>query len=333
MSQLSSKLRESKPYENNHRVALYGLGGVGKTQTALAYVYLNQDSYESIFWISGVNQATLLSDFGRIAGRTMCHASATPSPTECAEKVIEWLDAQASWLLVIDNLDDIKVINGFLPTNNDKKHTLITTRNRHSEGIPAQGQEVPPLNLRGASDLFLIMAKLPFDCEQSRLEANNIVTELGYLPLAIEQAAAFVRETERDIHDFLPLYCKSRSDRIKLHKWIPEGNRRYKYSVSTTWEISFSHIKNNEECPVAVKLLQLFAFLNPDVILIEFLRDALDAELRDLIRDEIKMDETLKVLQRFSLIKRIPKALSISIHRLVQEVIQYEFGEEQLSAQ
>ena len=67
LRRLYEMLREEKPRQYNHRVALHGLGGVGKTQTALAYVYTRRDVYTSIFWISGVNQASILSDFQQIA--------------------------------------------------------------------------------------------------------------------------------------------------------------------------------------------------------------------------------------------------------------------------
>src|SRR5579859_3136244 len=204
LSLLSAKLHETSKYQNNHRVALYGLGGVGKTQTALTYVYSNRALYNSIFWISAVNQATLLSEFQRIAILTKCCADMTDlDPSQGAMMVLQWLNAQTSWLLVVDNLDDMTVIDGFLPVNDVKKHTLITTRNPNADGIPAEGLEVDPLNQEEASNLLLIRAKLPIDCQSSQHQAEKIAKELGYLPLAIDQAAAFIRETKRKIEEFL----------------------------------------------------------------------------------------------------------------------------------
>src|SRR5436189_6294716 len=58
---LKEKLFDQAPKEHNHRVALYGMGGIGKTQTALEYVYANKDNYDGIYWITAVNQASLLS--------------------------------------------------------------------------------------------------------------------------------------------------------------------------------------------------------------------------------------------------------------------------------
>src|SRR5215475_11303033 len=67
ISQIFETLSEIRTRQYNHRVALYGLGGIGKTQTALAYAYARRGSYDSIFWIGGMNQASLLSGFQDIA--------------------------------------------------------------------------------------------------------------------------------------------------------------------------------------------------------------------------------------------------------------------------
>ena len=334
ISSIAEKLSSSEQYRHNHRIALYGLGGVGKTQTALGYVYKTRSSYHSTFWISGVNQATLISGYRQIATLTKCTEDTTDlDPLKVVQKVIDWLETQRSWLLVIDNLDDVKIVEGCLPKNDVKRHTLITTRNPNADDIPAQGLEVLEMDPKEASDLLLTRAGLSLDCKMSRLEAENIVKELGFLPLAIDQAACFIRETKRRIEDFLPLYRQNRSNRAKLQKWVPNGNRTYQYSVATTWQVSFNHIKGDPQYPLAAQLLQLFAFLNPDSILLEFLQlgaESLDHDLRDLINNEIDLEAVLNVLERFSLIKRIPAIRAISIHRLVQDVIMHEFDDERL---
>jgi hypothetical protein len=88
--------------------------------------------------------------------------------------------------------------------------------------------------------------------------------------LGIEQAAAFIRETKRSINDLLPLYLANRSTPQKLHKWVQDGNRAYQYPVATR-QMSFTLTNTDLECPAAALLLQLFAFLNPDMILPDFL--------------------------------------------------------------
>lgn len=143
LSRLFDLLCRYKEHENNHRVALYRLSGVSKTQTAIKYIHIRRNYHRSIFWISAVNQTTLFTEFRKILALTSPNITIPDSePAQAARHVIDWLENQTSWLLVIDNLDDIKVINGYLPANCDKKSTLITTRNPNAENIPAQGLEV-----------------------------------------------------------------------------------------------------------------------------------------------------------------------------------------------
>src|SRR5579862_9066875 len=140
LEQLFRNLCTTKPRQYNHRVALFGLGGVGKTQTALSYVYSRRAFYRSIFWISGVDQAALLSDFQQIAIDTGCTGRISDrNAVQTARDVLNWLQTQASWLIIIDNLDDPSVSQGFLPAPSPTGHTLITTRDPNVAGIPALG--------------------------------------------------------------------------------------------------------------------------------------------------------------------------------------------------
>jgi hypothetical protein len=129
LTQLRAKLCDIVPKSWNHRVALHGLGGIGKTQLALECVYANEMDYERIYWISAVSQATLIVGLQEIAKRTKCISrNEDLNPKETAKHVLEWLNAQASCLVVFDNLDQVEVIDGYLPNQSSGRHTLFTTR-------------------------------------------------------------------------------------------------------------------------------------------------------------------------------------------------------------
>lgn len=128
LATLRAKLCDIVPGSWNHRVALYGLGGAGKTQLALEYVFLHKNDYERVYWISAANEATLFQGFQDIAEQTQCISrNVNLSPSDVAKNVLKWLNLQESLLLVIDNLDDIQVIDGHLPDQSPGRHTLITT--------------------------------------------------------------------------------------------------------------------------------------------------------------------------------------------------------------
>ena len=322
LTTLYEMLCQVTPKEYNHRVALYGLGGIGKTQTALAYIYEHRTTYDAIYWISAANQAALFSSFQEIAKATL--GAVQGSQTEVAKNVLSWFQSQDNWLVIIDNLDDIRVIDGYLPDMAPRKHTIITTRNPNSDGIPAKGLEVTLLHPKEAAELFLIRSRISVIGPREKEEAAIIVDKLGYLPLAIEQAAAYIREVSQNVFSFLNDYEKNMKD---LHKWTPQGNWKYSYSVATTWSMSFRAIR--EESEGAATLLQLFAFLNPDQILIDFLErgaNGLNDALRSIISNPIELSKALLILEKFSLIKWTRQGGSISIHRLVQLSIKHELS-------
>ena len=328
---LKDKLYSQVPMQYNHRIALYGMGGVGKTQTALEYVYVNKISYDRIYWITAVNQTSLFAGYQKIAETAGLKIAADLTPVKIAKAVLSWLRSLGNWLIVIDNLDDIEVISGFLPENGSDKHTLITTRNPNSEGIPAQGLEIPLFTPEESVALFAALSKVPVTPgSPEEKQADEIVKELGYLPLAIEQAAAYVREVTHNFITYREDYEQNRRD---LHQWIPQGNREYPYSVATTWSMSFNIIRNNN--PQAAKLFRILSFLNPDGILVEFLisgAEALESDLQQVVTNRIEMARSLLDLEKLSLIKWDRHAKSIIVHRLVQTVVRDELFEAELAA-
>ena len=327
LAQLHTKLWEGGSRESSHRVILHGLGGVGKTQIAVQYAHTQQDAYGGVFWVSAVDDATLLTGFQEIAKRSGCiNDIGALDQAEIATRVLSWLNAQNQWLLVIDNLDDDSVVEKYLPYPSPLKHTLITTRNEHCD-IPAEKLEVSVLNPADSINLLLTRSKIAATTDVHN-EASKIVTLLGYLPLAIEQAAAYIREISKNIFNFIKRYTAAR---ILFAKDPPKGIRYYSKSVATTWSLSF------EKCSTdASKLLRLLAFLNPDGILIEFLEDGIggvDEQLQQILPESERFDRALSELEQFSLIKRQEdgKSSKIVIHRLVQAVVKDEMPREVFS--
>src|SRR5262249_42798122 len=157
---IKQKLYDRAPKKYNHRIALYGMGGIGKTQTTLEYIYANRESYDRIYWITAVDQTTLLSRYENVTKKAKLKALVNLKPVEIVEQVILWLCQQKRWLIVIDNLDDISVVTGFFPPNGPHEHTLITTRNPNSHGIPAEGLEVSLLGPLDSVDLLCTLSNI-----------------------------------------------------------------------------------------------------------------------------------------------------------------------------
>jgi tetratricopeptide (TPR) repeat protein len=316
LDNLCRELSDRRFKRYNHRIALHGLGGVGKTQIALEYAYTHKLDYNYIFWISAVDQVELLSGFVDIAKITQCVKS-DEKPQDVAKSVLQWLEVTEGWLLIIDNLDNIEVANEYLPTTSGIGHTLITTRNKNSDDIPAEGMEVMVMGSDECVKLLLDRIHIA-NTDLIQAEARNIVEALGFLPLAIEQAAAYVRESN-DLFEFLPTY---KAHKHALLSRLPRGNVSYKKSVATTWDMSLQCL--HRESPTAVKLMELLAFLNPDEILVKFLTSGssgLCLESQAIFHNDFVLTENMKALETFSLIKVWDGGNKITLHRLVQAVI------------
>ena len=325
MEQLRTKLSSSQPETYNHRVALYGMGGVGKTQVATEYVFKYRAHYRSVFWLSAATQADLQIGFQQIAKEVHCANDTEKDADAVAKAVLQWLKHKSSWLLVIDNLDTISVVHGYLPElNGDDCHVLITTRNRDATGIPAQGLEVEVFDSSHAVDLLLLRSSGTKQSQpEIRSQATEIVKELGCLALAIEHAAAFIRQSST-LSQFMDMYSKSRKEFLEH---LPTQNHTYPRAIAATLLMSFNKVEEDNED--AAKLLILFSFLNPDGILLDFLQDGhkgIKEPLRSLISTPFKFGKALGKLGEFSLIRQSNDGRTIAIHRLVQTVIKDHIG-------
>jgi predicted ATPase len=146
--------------KRNHRLALHGLGGVGKTQVALEYAYSRRNEYESVYWITAVNQMTLFSGFQEVAKQAHCVVEyAKLKPADVTLEVLAWMNRHSNWLLVLDNLDDLSVIDSYLNAVSIGD-ILITTRDQHYVEIPAEGLETSSLEIEDAIELLLLRSSI-----------------------------------------------------------------------------------------------------------------------------------------------------------------------------
>lgn len=304
------------------------MGGVGKTRIAIEYVSQFETQYEGVYWITAESSAQLLSGFVSIAKETRCTETKSCQQTEIAEKVLNWLYRNNNWLLVVDNLDDISIASGYLPRlKTGGGHVLITTRNPTSIKIPAEGLQIDVHDPEEGKNLLLLRSQLPNEIgtgSRAENEALEITRSMGFLALAIEQAAAYIREElAHDIFRFRYVYESQRRQFLDREN---TDNTYYKNNVPTTFLISINVVEKRN--PAASGMLRLMAFMNPDCITLDFLRAAQDvlSETLQISKTSIleasaefesRLMEALRELAQFSLISR-PTPATIRIHRLVQ---------------
>jgi hypothetical protein len=311
--ELLNKLRELLITTPNHRISLYGLGGVGKTQVATEYVYKHEPDYKYIFWISASRLQASLSEIARAT--QFISKDDNMSPDTLAKAGKTWMEGTENWLLVIDNLDNVTIVDGYLPNTKNGGHIMITTRNKHIDTIAAEGVEVPML---GSDDCIqLLLDRSGVDASKNRKDAESIGKQLGCLPLAIQLAGAYIRRSQ-NLKEYLRLFSKQRRE---LLEWSPVPMDKNQVTVATIWKMSFEELGSY---PDSINLIQYLAFLSPDEIPLEFLvatKEVVGPTMQTIFDDELRLRKSLNELERFSLIRVFGGGVKISIHRLVQAVI------------
>ena len=298
--------------------AISGLGGIGKTQTAVAYAYRHRKKYKVVFWLRAADELELTTGFINIAKRlALPHDERQPDETVGVVK--RWLASNTDWLLVFDNADQPELLKKFLPTS-APGHILITSRSRAFDALGiAEPFNLPPLANDEAVSFLVDRTGRKNASPTEREQAEKLATELGGLPLALEQAGAYIRTMQVSF----AAYRKHRTE--LLHKQKPIVGD-YPESVATTWAVNFAEVKKASQA--SEDLLSFTAFLSPDDIPFELVTKGaseLGTVLGDLLTeadgDSPALYETLEPLSRFALVDIDREGKTYSIHRLVQEVL------------
>ncbi len=301
-----------------------GLGGIGKTQIALEYAYRYHADYQGVLWVRADSHSVLVSEFVTIAQLLNLPEKDERDQNRVVQAVMHWLRSNTAWLLIFDNADDGAVVSEFLPTAH-RGHILLTTRSRAMRQIaqPVEVEKMQPevgalFLLRRASLLPLQTHPDPVADDDHKL-AKEISQLMDGLPLALDQAGAYVKEMSCSLSDYLDLYRKHSADLLKVRGSLDAD---YPQSVATTWSLSFEIVTRAN--PASAELLHLCAFLHPDAIPEEIITDGaanLGFILHPTAADPLQLDHALKEILRFSLLHREPDTRTLTIHRLVQEVL------------
>ena len=301
--------------------ALYGLGGVGKTQLAIEYAYRYAEKYQVVWWVPADQIALIRSTLAALAPRL--NLTDIP-PGRVEDSVAAVLDALRRgepynrWLLIFDNADQPEPIREFIP--HGPGHVIVTSRNRGWDRF-VEALEV---------DVFTREESLEYLQRRvkgiSALDAERLAEELGDLPLALDQAAALLTETLMTVDVYLRLLAEE-SDRILGENPAPAD---YPLPVAAAWSLSVTRLQ--EQTPYAMELLQRCAFFGPAAIPLDMLdrgRYVLDPPLRDTLRDPILMTRVIRALGRYSLARIDHYRRTLEVHRIIQRLIRDELDAEE----
>ena len=295
--------------------ALIGNGGMGKTQIALQHAHSPKNNFQYVWWLRSEEPATLFEDYLKIAEDLKLPGWNLRDTDQTIKSVKRWLEGECSsnWLLVFDNAQKPDDLMRFSPVAG-MGQAIITSRLSVWDGMARTlVVGVFQRDKRQDESVEFLLKRTEKD---DRKGAASLARELGDLPLALEQAGAYIKETGIAFPDYLDRFKKDRKKLLKHGK--PQN---YPDTVATTWEISFQAVQKERQ--VAGDLLNLCAFLAPDAIprwMLEKGAKSLPKPLTTCVQNTVELDECIAVLKRYSLIN-VAESL-ISVHRLVQAVVQ-----------
>ena len=300
------------------RTVVEGLGGIGKTQLSLEAAYLVRERYPecSVFWVSAVSSTTFENAY-RAIGETLQLQDAGGGGANIPKVVKNRLEkTQKPWLLIVDNVDDLKLLNGddglesYLPFNR-KGSILFTTRNHEVTVQLGVSKKNTIKMIEMTEDEAIEMLQNDLDSEQlnDKQSISELIQCLAHIPLAIKQASAYMLEAGISPAKYLEYYHSSSNTQINLLGQSFPDLQRYRGTTSpiaTTWHISFQQISQQNH--LAIHYLKFASVLSEKDIPISILP----------VDDEIQRDRALRVLQAYAFISKRIDADSFDMHRLVR---------------
>jgi tetratricopeptide (TPR) repeat protein len=282
------------------QAAIFGLGGIGKTELAVHYAQNFRDRYSLIWWINADTVANVQLGLAGLTARL--HPVATLADAQAW--AIGWLQSHPDWLLVLDNVENITDIEPLLGQLAGRGLVLVTTRRDLGAARWARFG-LAPLRLgvldRAASVRLLSQLTGLDDVDG----ADRLAAMLGDLPLALEQAAAYVSQHSGLGFDEYVQLLANRFGRVSAD---PGEGGSAQRTVATIWQTSVAAV--DARSPLAVQALQVMAWLAPDALPEDVLGPLAD--------DPMDLSDALAMLASFNLITRSGRA--VSVHRLVQAV-------------
>ena len=309
LTALHSALVETHEVSITQPQAITGLGGIGKTQLAIEYAHRYEDQYGLIGWIHAEEEETLVADLFALVRAMGLALEPTTPPDEMLAHLHTALASREGWLLVLDNAENRSKLRKYVPPTGTG-HVIITSRNPNWRSI-ARTVDLTSFD-RSESIEFLLK-------RTERTEENGadaVADAVGDLPLALEQAGAYMEQTKMSFAQYAKLFVERHQDLWEDQ----EPPDQYHGTVATTWEISLEKLQG--QTPECVALLELSSFLAPEEIpLFLLLQGAgkLRKSLAKVASDEVALREALSHLRQFGLIEISEEGYSV--HRLVQAVV------------
>ncbi|KAK3495948.1 hypothetical protein B0T13DRAFT_473804 [Neurospora crassa] len=355
--------------ESRREFLLLGMGGVGKTQIALKFAADHSDMFkpERVFWVDATDAATIFDSYHMIYDQLFPNeknGQATHTGRARITKVHEWMQQHGDgWLLILDNYGPDKGLSQYIPPGN-RGNIIYTSRFASLKQLLPRDAfvQVNELNKEDAITLLLRAAREPPENAEYRNACLPIVEALGCLPLAIDQAGAFVYATQCSFPDYLENFHQVKDSLLRQPEYV--GSNEQNAAVYTTFNLSYymleafqrlrGGVSKAKAAKSAIKILNTICFYHNQGIMEEMVSRAAEYRFRrgtrnlpmpegeSSIQDLLQVGEeghwnptgfrkAVELLDSFSLLKK-ERGHQISMHVLVHLWARERMGKDQRNA-
>lgn len=308
--------------------AISGMGGIGKTHTAIEYAHRFCRCYEAVLWLQADSWEILAEGCARLLAEL--GSSEQGNTQQPVDEVQRWLRKNRHWLLILDNVEDPQTFLPRIVPTSHQGSVLMTTRVQDVEPLgltqalaPLSEQEGVLFLLRRTKAIAPEALQHHVSCEQYA-EAQRIWQLMEGLPLALDQAAAYILETGCSFSTYLEQYKERRAELLQRRGKRFLGHER---SVATTISLAIKQIEGHNQ--TAGELLRICALLYHEALPEELFQEgAAHFQLSFHTKGE-ELNLALGLLQEYSLLQRFPESKTFTLHRLVQAVLQDRLSEQE----
>lgn len=320
--------------------SLCGLGGVGKTEIAVEFMYANKDRFDAIFWVHADEPTKLREDFSKIAIEL-----GLADPDEAKDQVISanivkgWLSnavkgsdladevttQEATWLLIFDNVENPEDLEDFWPLG--KGSILITSRDPFAKNNPytaMAGIDLTPFSEDDAAKFLMRLTKLGYsETEGPPPDALAIARRLGGLALGLTQMAGLINRYDYTLDEFLGKYDEKRLAKLHSFKGQWQSNS-YEHTIASV--CALDRVGGS-----SLRVLEIMSLLDPDGIKESILTTAAGGvDLSEYPKTEEQYEDARLDLVKRSLVTRNKQSLELRIHRLTQDSVRTQMAVQRL---